>query len=172
MIATNLVAKRSSSPVTACLAREGCAILTASHGAAFFERTRPPGGLNGGGEGRLNPRERHLSGRFSLRQLDDRSLHNDERRGLGVERMVFLGSSCIYPKFATQPIAALLTGSLEPTNEWHAIAKIAGLKLAEAYLRAIRVRFCLSNADRSLRSGRQFRFPNEPRDLGADPQGT
>jgi GDP-L-fucose synthase len=55
----------------------------------------------------------------------------------GVEKLLFLGSSCIYPKFAPQPIPedALLTGSLEPTNEWYAIAKIAGLKMCEAYRR-------------------------------------
>jgi GDP-L-fucose synthase len=54
-----------------------------------------------------------------------------------VERLVFLGSSCIYPKFAPQPITedSLLTGPLEPTNEWYAIAKIAGLKLCQAYRR-------------------------------------
>ncbi|NTJ42915.1 GDP-L-fucose synthase [Agrobacterium larrymoorei] len=53
----------------------------------------------------------------------------------GVEKLLFLGSSCIYPKFAEQPIKeeALLTGALEPTNEWYAIAKIAGIKLAQAY---------------------------------------
>jgi GDP-L-fucose synthase len=53
----------------------------------------------------------------------------------GVEKLIFLGSTCIYPKFADQPIReeALLTGALEPTNEWYAIAKIAGLKLAQAY---------------------------------------
>ncbi|MBY5331952.1 GDP-L-fucose synthase [Rhizobium leguminosarum] len=53
----------------------------------------------------------------------------------GVDRLLFLGSSCIYPKFAPQPISedALLTGPLEPTNEWYAIAKIAGIKLADAY---------------------------------------
>ena len=53
----------------------------------------------------------------------------------GVEKLLFLGSSCIYPKFAAQPIVeeALLTGPLEPTNEWYAIAKIAGIKLAQAY---------------------------------------
>lgn len=53
----------------------------------------------------------------------------------GVEKLLFLGSSCIYPKFADQPITedALLTGALEPTNEWYAIAKIAGIKLAQAY---------------------------------------
>jgi len=52
-----------------------------------------------------------------------------------VDRFVFLGSSCIYPKFAPQPIKedALLTGPLEPTNEWYAIAKIAGIKLCQAY---------------------------------------
>ena len=52
----------------------------------------------------------------------------------GVRRLLFLGSSCIYPKFAEQPIKeeALLTGGLEPTNEWYAIAKIAGIKLCEA----------------------------------------
>lgn len=53
----------------------------------------------------------------------------------GVEKLCFLGSSCIYPKFAPQPIveSALLTGELEPTNEWYAIAKIAGIKLCQAY---------------------------------------
>jgi GDP-L-fucose synthase len=52
----------------------------------------------------------------------------------GVRRLLFLGSSCIYPKFAAQPIReeALLTGALEPTNEWYAIAKITGIKLCEA----------------------------------------
>ena len=52
-----------------------------------------------------------------------------------VGKMLFLGSSCIYPKLAPQPIPedALLTGPLEPTNEWYAIAKIAGIKLAQAY---------------------------------------
>lgn len=53
----------------------------------------------------------------------------------GVEKLLFLGSSCIYPKFAPQPMAedALLTGELEPTNQWYAIAKIAGIKLCQAY---------------------------------------
>lgn len=52
-----------------------------------------------------------------------------------VEKLLFLGSSCIYPKHAPQPIPeeALLTGPLEPTNEWYAVAKIAGIKLCQAY---------------------------------------
>lgn len=55
----------------------------------------------------------------------------------GVRKLLFLGSSCIYPKFAHQPIAEeeLLTGPLEPTNEWYAVAKIAGIKLCQAYRR-------------------------------------
>lgn len=55
----------------------------------------------------------------------------------GVRKLLFLGSSCIYPKFADQPIVedALLGGPLEPTNEWYAIAKIAGIKMCQAYRR-------------------------------------
>lgn len=55
----------------------------------------------------------------------------------GAEKLLFLGSSCIYPKFAPQPIpeSALLTGELEPTNEPYALAKIAGIKLCQAYAR-------------------------------------
>lgn len=60
-----------------------------------------------------------------------------EAYSAGVERLLFLGSSCIYPKLAAQPMkeSALLTGALEPTNEPYAIAKIAGIKLCESYNR-------------------------------------
>jgi GDP-L-fucose synthase len=56
-------------------------------------------------------------------------------RKFGVKKLLFLGSSCIYPKFATQPITEdqLMTGSLEPTNDAYAIAKIAGIKMCQAY---------------------------------------
>ncbi len=59
----------------------------------------------------------------------------DGAHKVGIKQLLFLGSSCIYPKFAPQPIieSALLTGALEKTNESYAIAKIAGLKLVEAY---------------------------------------
>ena len=55
----------------------------------------------------------------------------------GVKKLLFLGSTCVYPKLAPQPMPenALLSGPLEPTNEWYAIAKIAGIKLCEAYRR-------------------------------------
>jgi len=58
-------------------------------------------------------------------------------RQTGVEKLLYLGSSCIYPRLAPQPMTedALLTGPLEPTNEWYAIAKIAGIKLCQAFRR-------------------------------------
>jgi len=61
----------------------------------------------------------------------------DSSHQVGVRKLCFLGSSCIYPKFAPQPMREdmLLTGALEPTNEWYAIAKIAGLKMCQAYRR-------------------------------------
>lgn len=61
----------------------------------------------------------------------------------GVRKLLFLGHACIYPKLAPQPIKEefLLTGPLEQTNEWYAIAKIAGIKLCQAYRRRRRVNF-------------------------------
>lgn len=55
----------------------------------------------------------------------------------GARKLLFLGSNCVYPKYAAQPVReeSLLTGSLEPTNEWYAVAKIAGLKMCQAYRR-------------------------------------
>jgi GDP-L-fucose synthase len=71
-------------------------------------------------------------------------------RRTDVAKLLFLGSSCIYPRLAPQPMpeSCLLTGPLEPTNEWYAIAKIAGLKLCQAYRRQ---RFCVGDADEPLR---------------------
>jgi GDP-L-fucose synthase len=62
-------------------------------------------------------------------------IHASQR--VGVEKLLFLGSTCIYPKFAPQPMAEadLLTGPLEPTNQWYALAKIAGVYLCQAYRR-------------------------------------
>jgi GDP-L-fucose synthase len=61
----------------------------------------------------------------------------DAAHRCGVAKFIFLGSSCVYPKFAPQPIKEeyLLSGPLEPTNEWYAVAKIAGLKMCQAYRR-------------------------------------
>ncbi len=68
-------------------------------------------------------------------QIQNHLIHG--AREAGVKKLLFLGSSCIYPKHAPQPLKeeSLLTGPLEPTNEWYAIAKIAGLKLCQAYRR-------------------------------------
>ena len=72
--------------------------------------------------------------------LDNLRIQNNVMRSAhqnGVRKLLFLGSSCIYPKLAPQPIpeSALLTGPLEPTNEAYAVAKIAGIKLCQAYAR-------------------------------------
>ncbi len=74
---------------------------------------------------------------FLLENLKIQNNVIEAAHDFGVRRLLFLGSSCIYPKFAAQPIeeASLLSGALEPTNEAYAIAKIAGIKLCQAYAR-------------------------------------
>ena len=76
-------------------------------------------------------------GDFLFRNLAIQNNVIDAARRFGVRKLLFLGSSCIYPKLASQPLKEeyLLTGPLEPTNEWYAIAKIAGIKLCQAYRR-------------------------------------
>ena len=68
-------------------------------------------------------------------QIQNHLIHGAHEAG--VQKLLFLGSSCIYPKLAPQPLQeeCLLTGPLEPTNEWYAIAKIAGIKMCQAYRR-------------------------------------
>jgi GDP-L-fucose synthase len=72
---------------------------------------------------------------FENLQIQNNLIHGAHEAG--VKKLLFLGSSCIYPKLAPQPIKEehLLTGPLEPTNEWYAIAKIAGIKMCQAYRR-------------------------------------
>ena len=75
--------------------------------------------------------------------LDNLKIQNNLIEGAwghDVDRLLFLGSSCIYPKFASQPIKeeSLLSDSLESTNQWYAIAKIAGIKLCEA----LNIQYC------------------------------
>jgi GDP-L-fucose synthase len=72
---------------------------------------------------------------FLLENLKIQNSVIEGAHAAGVRKLLFLGSSCVYPKFAVQPINedSLLTGPLEPTNEWYALAKIAGLKLVAAY---------------------------------------
>ncbi len=72
---------------------------------------------------------------FENLEIQNNLIHGAYRAG--VKKLLFLGSSCIYPKLAPQPLKEdyLLTGPLEPTNEWYAIAKIAGIKMCQAYQR-------------------------------------
>lgn len=72
---------------------------------------------------------------FDNLMIESNVIHASHQNG--IEKLMFLGSSCIYPRLAPQPIPedALMTGPLEPTNEWYAIAKIAGIKLCQAYRR-------------------------------------
>ncbi len=76
-------------------------------------------------------------GEFIFENLQIQNNLIDGARRARVKRLLFLGSSCIYPKLAPQPLKEdyLLTGPLEPTNQWYAIAKIAGIKLCQAYRR-------------------------------------
>jgi GDP-L-fucose synthase len=75
--------------------------------------------------------------RFLYDNLAIQSSVIEAARGNGVRKLLFLGSSCIYPRRAPQPMPeeCLLSGPLEPTNEWYAVAKIAGLKMCQAYRR-------------------------------------
>lgn len=101
----------------------------------FFEESRPThvvlaaakvGGIKANREAPVD---------FLLENLKIQNNVIEAAHDSGVRKLLFLGSSCIYPKLAPQPISedSLLTGPLEPTNEWYAIAKIAGLKLCDAY---------------------------------------
>jgi GDP-L-fucose synthase len=79
----------------------------------------------------------HYPAEFIYQNLQIQNNLIEGAREARVKKLLFLGSSCIYPKLAPQPLKAeyLLTGPLEPTNEWYAIAKIAGIKLCQAYRR-------------------------------------
>ena len=90
----------------------------------------------------------------------------------GVKKLVFLGSTCIYPRDAEQPMReeALLTSPLEYTNEPYAIAKIAGLKLCESLQHAVRHRLHRRDAHQPLWAERQFPFGEQPRAAGDGPQ--
>ena len=127
------------------LASEGCEIITAGRDVldlvdqaqvrAWMAQTRPDaivlaaakvGGIKANSDFPVDFLYQNLLIEANILQ----SAHEND-----VERVLFLGSSCIYPKLAPQPIAedSLLTGPLEPTNDWYAIAKIAGIKLTQAY---------------------------------------
>ncbi len=126
---------------------EGCEILTAGRAEldlrrqaeveAWFGRARPQVVLLAAAKvGGILANDRQPAEFLYDNLVMETSIIEASRR-VGVEKLLFLGSSCIYPKLAPQPLTedALLTGPLEPTNEWYAVAKIAGIKLCQAYRR-------------------------------------
>ena len=118
--------------------RSRCTRFGRPAGNGELARARAAGcDLSSGGLCRRHPREQHLSRRFISINL---AIALNVIRGAhatGVKKLLALGSSCIYPKHAGQPMSEdmLLTGPLEPSNEWYAVAKIAAIKLCEAYRR-------------------------------------
>ena len=100
-----------------------------------MDANRPDRRGAGGRQGRRNLRQLFPARRFIYDNLAIATNVIHAAKIFGVARLLYLGSSCIYPKLAPQPLAesALLTGPLEPTNEWYAVAKIAGVKLCQAY---------------------------------------
>lgn len=129
------------------LAREGCEVLTAGRDTldltdqaavrAWFAQNRPDGvflaaaRVGGIHANNVYPADFLYDNLMIEANIIEAAWRSD------VAKLLFLGSSCIYPKFAEQPIRedSLLTGALEPTNEWYAVAKIAGIKLCQAYRR-------------------------------------
>lgn len=133
------------SAVVRRLAEEGCEVVTADRSVvdlrrqaeveAFFKREKPHAVIMAAAKvGGILANESYPAD-FLFDNLIIEANIVQAAHETDVEKYLFLGSSCIYPKFADQPIdeSALLTGPLEPTNEWYAIAKIAGIKLQEAY---------------------------------------
>jgi GDP-L-fucose synthase len=129
------------------LDREDCQVLTVSHGdldlreqadvERWLYKARPEAvfvaaGTVGGIHANNSRPAEFVYDNLAIAQ---NIIHGSLAAGVG--KLLFLGSSCIYPRLAQQPIAeeSLLTGPLEPTNEWYAIAKIAGIKLCQAYRR-------------------------------------
>jgi GDP-L-fucose synthase len=103
----------------------------------FFDEQRPQYVFLAAGKVGGIEANRTLPAQFLRDNLQIQTNVIDAAYRYGARKLLFLGSSCIYPRLAPQPIPedSLLTGPLEPTNEWYAIAKIAGLKMCQAYRR-------------------------------------
>ncbi len=129
------------------LATEGCEILTCTRGEVdlrrqesverWMEARRPQAVFVAAATvgGILANTTRPAEFLYDNLAIQTNIVHSSWKSG--VEKLLFLGSSCIYPRLATQPMREedLLSGPLEPTNEWYAVAKIAGIKLCQAYRR-------------------------------------
>lgn len=135
------------SALTRRLAEEECRLLTVGRDVVdlrhqmavdrWFDEHRPEAVvLAAAHAGGIHANDAH-PGDFLYDNLAIATNVIEAARRTGVAKLMFLGSSCIYPRLAPQPIpeSSLLTGPLEPTNQWYAVAKIAGLKLCQAYRR-------------------------------------
>jgi GDP-L-fucose synthase len=127
------------------LARENCTLLTSSRAEmdlrdqaavrSWIDKNRPQAVFIAAAKvGGIYANDQYPAEFLYDNLMIEANLIHASHQGC-VEKLVFLGSSCIYPKLAPQPMGedALLTGPLEPTNEWYAVAKIAGIKLCQAY---------------------------------------
>jgi GDP-L-fucose synthase len=137
----------AGSAIVRRLGHEGCDVLTADHATLdladqqqteqWLERAKPDAVfLAAGRVGGIRANSAYPAAFIA----DNLAIALNVIRGAhaaGVKKLLYLGSSCIYPRLAAQPISEdqLLTGLLEPTNEWYAVAKIAGIKLCQAYRR-------------------------------------
>jgi GDP-L-fucose synthase len=112
-------------------------LLDAARVAAFYQSTRPEHVIMAAAKvgGIMANNTRPAEFIYENLQVQNNLIH--EAWKAGVKKLLFLGSSCIYPKLAPQPLKEeyLLSGPLEPTNEWYAVAKIAGIKMCQAYRR-------------------------------------
>ena len=134
------------SALTRRLAGENCHILTADRSIdlrnqalvdAWFAEHRPDGVIMAAARvGGILANDSQPA-QFLYDNLMIAANSIEAARKTGVQKLLFLGSSCVYPKHAAQPITedSLMTGPLEPTNEWYATAKISGIKLCQAYRR-------------------------------------
>jgi GDP-L-fucose synthase len=123
----NLIGRRSRE-LDLCDARAVDAFFATERPEAVFLAAAKVGGIKANHD---------FPGEFLFRNLAIQNHVIDAARRHGVRKLLFLGSSCIYPRMAPQPLKEefLLSGPLEPTNQWYAIAKIAGIKLCQAYRR-------------------------------------
>jgi GDP-L-fucose synthase len=139
MVGSALVRRLSKAGYSNILARTRAELDLSDRSAvrAFFDRERPAVVVDAAARvgGIVANHEQPVE--FLLQNVTIQNNLIEAAADFGVRKLLFLGSSCIYPKFALQPIheSALLTGVLEPTNEAYAIAKIAGVKLCQAYAR-------------------------------------
>ena len=112
-------------------------LLDAAAVRAFYAQEKPEYVIDAAAKvGGILANDRHPAEfLFQNLQIQNHLIHGAYQAG--VRKLLFLGSSCIYPRLAPQPLKEeyLLTGPLEPTNEWYAVAKIAGIKLCQAYRR-------------------------------------